>query len=224
MFGIYLTIKYNKKVPPEAYVDGAYVEQNVMSINLSNDDAIHASVDPATQRKEDNPDTGTKNILIFIVILLISGIIMIIAIKKNNAIILPILLLLIPLTIHALEKITIEVDAKIEIENIYRTGSLHYCHSTNEQTIDFMYEDGMTWDDFIKSDYYNQFDEHIQGIIEYTDEENQLIFSLDFGTTEYVTCSDEHGNNCWDYVTDVETKNEIVKPKSEGRYLAIACK
>ena len=96
---IYLTIKYNKKVPPEAYVDGAYVEQNVMSINLSNDDAIHASVDPATQRKEDNPDTGTKNILIFIVILLISGIIMIIAIKKNNAIILPILLLLIPLTI-----------------------------------------------------------------------------------------------------------------------------
>lgn len=220
---VYLTIKYNKKVPPEKYVDGAYIEQNTMSINLSND-SIHASVDPASQK---NPKTSAGNVLIFITILLISGIILTIAIKANKKMILPVLLLLIPLTIHALEKITIDVEAKIEIENIYAKAKLEYCyHENGEYTkgptiID--YEIGMTLEEFLNTDYASVLPEVVRRNLAGTIDEDSIYYY----DNNYETCLSENDDDfsaCEDYSIKYTDKQFVLKPSSEGYYELSVCK
>ncbi len=223
---IILTIKYNKKVPVEKYTNGAYVEQSIMSINLSNDDAIHASVDPASAN---NPKTGAQNILIFLAILLISGVILTIAIKKNNKMILPMLLLLIPLTVHALEKITIDVEAKIEIENIYYQGTISAClHGITGEDVaprDFYFEKGMTWAEFMESEYFNALSTPMkENIYYYDDSIGENIFNLSFQLPAYNECMASDQDNCYEYTQTVSNIDEPIKSKEEGQYKINTCK
>ena len=182
-----LQITYVKEPDPEHFVDGKYVEQNAMSINLSTEDGQHSSVDPAA--KEDNPHTGARGIIILIAVLL--GIaIVIISLEKKNAFFLIALFLLIPLTIHALEKITLDIDTKIEIEANEKTFKVidYNCGFGEPKVYEFAYMNGMTWDEWKASDYCTQ------ARAKYTTDEisdyafENLFTSNNFEYNEYNAC------------------------------------
>ena len=102
---MYLTVKYNKQVPIETLSQGLYTENNSMSVDLS--DVILT-----------NPNTYS-NLIVFILIISILIILTILKIKKKQRIgfnVLLIVLLLIPITTYALERITIKAETKISIE------------------------------------------------------------------------------------------------------------
>ncbi len=149
-----LLITYTKEPAPSYFVDGAYVEQNAMSINLSTDNGQHNSVDPASQ--EDNPHTGAGNILIFITILLIAGVLLTVAIRKNDKVMLSLALLLIPISALAIEKITLDIETKIELEAVEKTFKVieYGCFNDPDKEYEFKYRNGMTWAQFKASDYY----------------------------------------------------------------------
>ena len=151
-----LLITYVTEPDPSYFVDGAYVEQNSMSIDLSTNDGQHNSVDPAT--KEDNPKTGAGNILIFITILLISGVLLTVAIRKNDKVMLSLALLLIPISALAIEKITLDIETKIELEAVEKTFKVveYDCFNDSDKEYEFKYRNGMTWAQFKTSDYYTQ--------------------------------------------------------------------
>ena len=102
---VYLTIKYEKNVPVEKLVNGMYIEENSMSIDLS--DIILT-----------NPSTYSNIILLLLIFisLIVFTIINITKKKKIGINILLIGLLLIPITTYALEKITVKAQIKITIE------------------------------------------------------------------------------------------------------------
>lgn len=227
---VYLTIKYNKKVPPEKYVDGAYIENNTMAINLSTDGAVNFAVAP----QEKNPNTGTKDILITLAVLSVIGLLLLIALKKNNFAILPIIILLIPVTIYALEKITIEVVAKIEIENIYRENSISVClisELTDDPSIEsrynIIYEDGMTWETYLESDYSNPLPEVYKQFLreKLINQTNAINGSFYFYSTEFNNCMSEHEIvECGDYFHELVSKEQTLKSKDAGTYAISNCK
>ena len=114
---MYITIKYIKAIPMDKLVNGIYKESNNMSIDLT--DVIIT-----------NPETYSNMlVIIFIFISLVYSIVRVCKHKKIrlSIIVIPILL---PLTIHAIEKLTIRIETNIIIEknrNIiesrYETGS-----------------------------------------------------------------------------------------------------
>ncbi len=100
---VLLGIYYNKYVPLGEFKDRKYNESNKMTINLSNDEVI-------------NPYTSTLPIAI-VIISLIAFITLIITHSKKKSMFISLLaLIVIPLTIKALEKLTIDVNANVEIE------------------------------------------------------------------------------------------------------------
>lgn len=158
---IYVTLTYTKEVPSTELVDGKYEEDNSMVINLS-------------YGEEDNPETGG---LIYGVLALIVlfGIVFVLSSTiykaKNNSIPMYIIigLLLIPITIYALEKITINLDTHVEIENkdkfcvvvdytvyeeLYGSGLDARVTGGNYsfyQNIYYVFEQGQTFGDYLRA-------------------------------------------------------------------------
>ena len=123
---MYITIKYEKNVPLEKLVNGIYLEEKSLSIDLS--DVILT-----------NPSTYS-NILILFLIVTILLIVTIIKIKKKQKVginILLIGLLLIPITTKALEKITIKVQTKISIEEQRNVIESRYINGNTSTERDF---------------------------------------------------------------------------------------
>ena len=151
-----LKITYVKEPSPEYFVDGSYVEQNSMTIDLSSSTEQKSSVDPASQKQEDNPHTGATSVLIFITILLVSGVILTVAIRKNDKVLMTLVLLLIPISIYAIEKITLEIETKIELVATEKTLKVvdYNCGFGEPKTYEFTYKNGMTWGVFKDSNYY----------------------------------------------------------------------
>ena len=121
-------IKYENPVSPEKLVDGKYVENNDMGINLLN---------------EDNPST-VNNIIFLILILL--GVIGFTFLSKNiknkEYLIIIIVLLIVPLTVFAVEKLKLTIGTKIMIaqkhkvmyygyELVREKGDLEQCSLNN---------------------------------------------------------------------------------------------
>ena len=125
---MYVTLTYTKQVPNEELTDGKYEEDNSMVINLS-------------YGEEDNPETGgliygvLALIVLFAIVFVLSSTIYK---AKNNSIPMYIIigLLLIPVTIYALEKITINLDTHVEIEN-----KDHFCVIVSYYTYNELYGD-----------------------------------------------------------------------------------
>ena len=104
-YTMYITITYKKMVPDEQLVEGKYIENNSLAIDLSDE--------------VNNPETGV-NLLKYILILLSIIVLPLILYcrsktinKKYLSII--ILLLLIPIGIYAIEKLQIKVETQITI-------------------------------------------------------------------------------------------------------------
>lgn len=103
---LYITVTYKNAVPNDKLTDGKYIEKNEMAISLSN---------------EDNPKTFSSILYILLFIILILGFTFIINNKnlKNISIVI-IVLLLVPVTIFALEKLRLDVSTIITIEEKYK--------------------------------------------------------------------------------------------------------
>jgi hypothetical protein len=157
---ITLTISYVKEVPEDAFVDGKVTEKNSSVIVLSNND------------EEKNPYTKS-GIAIIIAIAVLALIITITLISKKKALLLLIIpVMLIPVTIFALEKLSINIQTDIVIDQ-YKTARAYFCE---EKPTDFIYRPGMTWEDFFDSELY----ENIDGFIK-RDFENYIIEEVEQG-------------------------------------------
>ncbi len=179
-----VSITYNKEVPEELFENGKYTEKNAMIIDLSN--------------QEKNPNTLTFLPIVIICLALVSILFMIKTEQKRGFLYL-LLLGLIPLTIYALDKISIEIEASIEIEREGEFVFNTYCSSENitinfyspstpteeiqaKNTYKFAY--GMTWEEYLNSDYYQNLTE-IQ-------KANFYDFSnVSYYSYEYSNCMDE---------------------------------
>ena len=105
---LYITVTYKNAVPNDKLVNGKYIENNEMAISLSN---------------EDNPKTFSSilYLLLFIALVLVFTFFINSKNLKNISIIV-IALLLVPVTIFALEKLRIGVTTKITIEEKYKVS------------------------------------------------------------------------------------------------------
>ena len=111
---MYIVVTYSKEVPADKLVDGKYIENNKMAISLASD--------TSSTSKEENPNTSSSILLICVLglsIALLSLILFGKTKKKRYITTFMLSLLLIPTTIFALEKITINVETKVTIEKKY---------------------------------------------------------------------------------------------------------
>ena len=108
---LYITVKYENPVPADKLVNGKYVENNDMGINILN---------------EDNPNTF-NNILwiVFVLFLLVILTLGIKYTKKKELFVILFALLLVPVTVFALEKLKLTVSTKITIEEKYNVFYLY---------------------------------------------------------------------------------------------------
>ena len=130
-----LIFTYNKEVPEEMYQEGKYTSNNMMELELVNDYII-VSV-PKTYKGY------TKAMLILGITAIVVAIILLIIIKNKKIKTLIILgLVTLPITAYALQKISIEINAKIEIE---KAEKIVYSINTYELT-----ENSSTLDDIVE--------------------------------------------------------------------------
>ncbi len=205
----FITISYNKRVPLSEYVDGKFKEKNSMTINLSN------------ETEEKNPYTSTLPYIV-VILAIISIILFVIAFKMKRSLMLTIaILFFMPAVIFALEKISIQIEANIEIEPRVETMKIvdNSCTVRNQITErTYEYIDGMTWNDIQNSEYANQFDdyffEHITGEVydNYVNFYNNEYNDCEAGEDPYAfeSCLNENREK-------VEFSSEI-KPSDVGYY------
>ena len=99
---LYVIIKYEKSVPAEKLVNGQYIENNDMGINLLN---------------EENPSTANNIIYLILILLGVIGFTFLSKnIKNKEYLIIFVALLLVPVTVFALEKLKLTVSTKITID------------------------------------------------------------------------------------------------------------
>ena len=136
---MYINIKYDKEVPSNLFNNGIFTERNNMTISLGNND--NNIVNPKT----------SNYIFICIIILMIIGVSIVVFSpfknKKYYSFII-ISLLLIPISIYAIEKLEINIDSNVVISN-----NPKFCYTYEGQSYYFEYEDGMTWGDYINSSF-----------------------------------------------------------------------
>ncbi len=109
---IYITIKYNKGVSKELFMDGTFTETNFLVIDFGNE----------TIDKLNNPSTSYSLIIIIFVLLILISISLILykTTKKKKIICLFVIsIMLLPICIYALEKLQIKIESKIEIKKDY---------------------------------------------------------------------------------------------------------
>ena len=233
---ITLTISYIKEVPEDAFVDGKVTEKNSSVIVLSNND------------EEKNPYTKS-GIAIIIAIAVLALIITITLISKKKALLLLIIpVMLIPITIFALEKISINIKTDIVIDQ-YKTARAYFC---DETPTDFIYRPGMTWEDFFDSELYENSDvfikRHFENYIIEEVEQGGIIDRMIFTKPGFDECLaplvspnyDDYNNDdeydaaydeyydaidaCYaEYTEEFKITDEIIS-KNNGYYQGLACK
>ncbi len=149
-----VTIVYTKEVPDNKLTDGKFIEDNAMSLNLS---------DEIT-----NPSTILQRYGVNILLIIITCVVAFYFLKtkniKNSLKVLILGLILIPLATRALDTIEVTIDSHVEIET-----EGEFCYETyidegiaNETTPSesytevkalYKYRKGMTWEDYLNSDY-----------------------------------------------------------------------
>ncbi len=100
---IELIVEYENAIPIEKFEGRVYNDSNKMAINLSNDEVI-------------NPYTSTLPVLLIVISFVALATLLITHSKKKSILFFLLALILIPLTIKALEKLSIDVNANVEID------------------------------------------------------------------------------------------------------------
>ncbi len=153
---MFITITYIKEVSPELFKDGKYVETNEMTVNLSNDDKEAA-----------NPKTEIGDFLKIIgILMLVAFILALLSKYQLSKLVVLLIAIAIPITIYALEKITIKMEASIEIIEPPKkelTTQYSHCGYYDDATqtyyrsgsVELKFLEGMTWEEFYESEYAN---------------------------------------------------------------------
>lgn len=196
----FITISYNKRVPLSEYVDGKFKEKNSMTINLSN------------ETEEKNPYTATLPYIV-VILAIISIILFVIAFKMKRSLMLTIaIVFFMPAVIYALEKISIAIEANIEIEPRVETIKIkdYNCTVRNQYTENtYEYIDGMTWTDIQESIYASQFGEYF-----FEDLPIKIRdYGFSFHNNEHNDC--EAGENPYAYESCLNENREKVELTSE---------
>ncbi len=150
-------------------------------------------------------------------------------------------ILFIPVVIYALEKISIEIDANIEIEPSYPMFALRSCqYNPNEKTFYFRYDEGSTWEDYLASSFdFNAVDEiryafefGNEEIIYYTEEMDACVQEVEYQawhsnmTEEELEKSErffENYDRCEElYSTEYRVTDSIIN-RSDNGYYRMAC-
>ena len=147
-------ITYTKEVPDNKLTDGKFIEDNAMSLNLS---------DEIT-----NPSTILQRYGVNILLIIITCVVAFYFLKtkniKNSLKVLLLGLMLIPLTARSLDSIKVTIDSHVEVEK-----SSEFCYYTyiDEGIVNgtefleiapgvqalYKYRKGMTWEEYLNSDY-----------------------------------------------------------------------
>ncbi len=203
-----IDITYANQVPPATFLDGRYTETNELTINLSH---------------QDNPVTSNGALIAIVGLSVILFIVTIsLYIKSKQLLLLIIPVLFIPITIYAIEKLTIEVTTNIEIVPKTVTVAVGYggaCElADHSQFQEVEYIEGLTKEELF--DYY--------GVVEGT--------QVYFFPTELVECINqkeyavydenpekynEYSNNfnaCMNTYAMEDIDYNNIKPSSEGVY------
>ena len=150
---IYVTITYSKEISEDKYENNKYSEKNNVSIEFSNDEK-EQDKELETVKFVTNPKTSSNELIYLIISFSIIAILFII-ITKNNKLkkYMLIILMLIPITIYALEKIHLDLETYIEIEQtkIFYIAT-HFDSEIIEQK-EYHYIDGMTIEEWMNSRY-----------------------------------------------------------------------
>jgi hypothetical protein len=195
----FITISYNKRVPLSEYVDGKFKEKNSMTINLSN------------ETEEKNPYTATLPYIV-VILSIISIILFVIAFKMKRSLMLTMaILFFMPAVIFALEKISIAIEANIEIEPRVETMKIvdFNCTVLNQITENtYEYIDGMTWTDIQESEYADQFGEKFFENLP----DKISVNNFNFNNNEIDNCESE---NIYEYENCLNENREKVELTSE---------
>lgn len=145
---IYLNIQYKKEVPDSAFNEGVFTNNQVMNVDLSNE-----SVDV------ENPKTGISILLVVLLAVIVFSltIIVITTNKKYSKLMVIIitLMMIIPVSVYALCKCSLKVDSRVRIEKNVQSFCIKAVSSDYSRIYYYPYERGMTWSDFINSNYNN---------------------------------------------------------------------
>lgn len=216
-----ITIDYYNLVDDNQFVNGRFVDDNKMTINL---------------RNNENPKTSSTVIVLLAVLALLLGTMVFLKVTPKAKLTMLIALSLLPIATVAATRITITINSKVEIVQFK-----DFCiidQATNAVT-NYKYIPGMTLKEYCNSKYAN-----ISNVCSKTENRNSLeqsTLNYSFFANELVTClttssQDEDLpsvkstepkkgaaiNSCYSQysnkISEVDINNEKIKDKSLGCY------
>jgi len=215
---IFITVSYENEVPAEAFKDGKYTESKAVAINLSNND------------EQENPDTKVGYYILATASILFVSLLLIIfnKYKLDHLMVLVIAIAVaLPISIFALEKLTIEIAANIEIAEPKQTFTLAYrCFGSGEgrgvEVLEFKKD--MTWQEYLNSSYYSSLNEEQKTLL-YNEEYGLKTFHANANNCIPNNVFNDASNNC--LINAGYTRYNLtdqIKSTSEGVYYADYCK
>ncbi len=176
-----IVITYKQEVPQEELVDGKYTEINNVDVKL---------VNAITNEEINNPNTS-DNILLYINLLLVSVILCGVAIKskkvRKSVAVITLMLVALPLSVKALEEITIKLNTAVEISK-----EREFCFMDSASSLDnkyFNYTSGQTWEQFLDNTENSQFFINDVDDFVFYKRNNNILFDGEIDTTPSNTLS-----------------------------------
>ena len=172
---IHINISYIKDIDENKFSEGIYKEDNNISLELSNDEDVMKFIV--------NPNTSTGYIVLISIAIILSLLVIFFIKSKKVKNFLLVMILSIPIYAYALEKIKLDVETHVEIEEINTFILTNACHRSPEEfnfSLDdiededekdfyrdmfmekevYEFERGMTIEDFLNSEYYTNLDDN----------------------------------------------------------------
>lgn len=192
---IFLSISYKKEIDESKYKDGVFIEDTSMKIDLGEEVM--------------NPKTGLSYLYLILVVAVTLSITLLIYVfgsKKLNKYTISVLaLFLIPISVLAIEKLELKVNARIEVSN-----TKEFCVRINDERAKYYtYISNMTWEEYLISDYNEFRDYSYDPLYDNPFFKADHFFFIERGQQDY---------NVYDTI-DEELTNTI-KDKSLGCYIA----
>ncbi len=206
-----MAISYIKEIPTELLTQvGGFTESNNITVKLDNGEKVVG-----------NPKTGfTMSFIVIIVSGLVATSIILVSLKKKklNALVLLLALGIVPLSVYAASLISININSEISIS--YGAGTTgtnpSFCYFEAGNYSLHEYEDGMTWMQYMSSDYNT---------------EEFFVFpqnpTVPWGSASggkfinYMGPPQNYGStvpNAGSFAYYIETENDLIKDSTQGCY------
>ena len=188
---INVTITYVKELDDSEFDNGVFTETNQVSLELVNDS--NEVIDNPVIKMVTNPNTSTGYILLVIFAVILSMLVLILIKNKKSKLFIITILLTIPLTVFALEKIKIDVETYIEIEKRSYFTLINECPSEYDEESNwdkevYEFKEGMSFNDYMNSDYYNSLDTNKKNRIGLRVENDYTIKYLEYYNKNLINC------------------------------------